>query len=369
MLCLSSGITMTGLLAFYVQVHGWKLALNHTLHAWENSVETFIDKLLQRAPKAWPLHHIELHSTMLQKTFSTDQPVSRLLSDDVIQNHQSLTTEDKPEHFEWLRPFENLRHIVEDAAENDTTRRILHIGCGNSMLTENLYDNGYRNIVNADNSDTVIDQMKRRNVGIRPEMKWVVRDATKMDFEDSSFELVIDKGMLDSLACKAGMENFIATGSFLKEVMRVLTDQGVYLCISFGEPDQWKKYLERPHLGWDIKIVELPPPGSPRYNYTCYAYLCRKHGAEATQKAVEWWSRIEAGLQQVRQAKQEISEGEDLEEDEEEEQEEEDQGEQVDKKEEEKQKGEKQENEDHREEDQEDEAKQEKPLKKIRKRR
>merc|ERR1712187_246778 len=104
-----------------------------------------------------------------------------------------------------------------------------------------------------DSSRVVIDQMNARNHGMRDGMTWVVGDATSMDFDDGSFDLVFDKGTLDALYCSDNSTMMIAT--YLKEVMRVLGDHGVYLCISFGKPTTRTSYMESPHLDWDLWIA------------------------------------------------------------------------------------------------------------------
>jgi hypothetical protein len=50
------------------------------------------------------------------------------------------------------------------------------IGCGNSKLSQQMYDEGYKNIINIDISPTVIEQMKK----VSPDMEWLVMDATNM---------------------------------------------------------------------------------------------------------------------------------------------------------------------------------------------
>lgn len=75
------------------------------------------------------------------------------------------------------------------------------IGCGNSNLSEQLYDQGYTNITNIDISPVVIDQMSQQMQAKNKSMKWLVMDATNTDFKDEEFDVVMDKGTLDALIC------------------------------------------------------------------------------------------------------------------------------------------------------------------------
>lgn len=50
--------------------------------------------------------------------------------------------------------------------------KILNIGCGNSTITEELYDLGYHDITNIDISETCIASMIERNKEKRPNMKF-----------------------------------------------------------------------------------------------------------------------------------------------------------------------------------------------------
>ncbi len=97
---------------------------------------------------------------------------------------QNQTTFDWLENYHTLRPL--LTHLM------DKQHKILNIGCGNAELTEDMYDDGFKQIWNMDISDVVIDQMRMRNLH-RPEMKWETGDCLKMDYEDDFFDVVIDK--------------------------------------------------------------------------------------------------------------------------------------------------------------------------------
>jgi ubiquinone/menaquinone biosynthesis C-methylase UbiE len=64
------------------------------------------------------------------------------------------------------------------------------VGCGNSQMSNQMYLSNFKNIINIDISDIVIQKMKKQY----PEMEWQEMDATKMKFEDNYFDCVIDKG-------------------------------------------------------------------------------------------------------------------------------------------------------------------------------
>lgn len=92
--------------------------------------------------------------------------------------------------FDWLENYQSLKPLLDNLL--DRQHRILNIGCGNAELTEDMYDDGYRRIVNMDISNVVIDQMKDRNLH-RPEMSWEIGDALDMKYEDEYFDVVVDK--------------------------------------------------------------------------------------------------------------------------------------------------------------------------------
>ncbi|KAH9990920.1 hypothetical protein BJV77DRAFT_1010217, partial [Russula vinacea] len=64
--------------------------------------------------------------------------------------------------FDWFKSYEDVAHLIRPVLL-DKTARILMLGCGNSTLAEDMYDDGYKNIVNVDYSPVVIEQMGARN--------------------------------------------------------------------------------------------------------------------------------------------------------------------------------------------------------------
>lgn len=56
------------------------------------------------------------------------------------------------------------------------------LGCGNSKLSEQMYDAGYHNIVNIDISPSVIEQMQTTTDAKGKVMKWLVMDGCDLKF-------------------------------------------------------------------------------------------------------------------------------------------------------------------------------------------
>lgn len=86
--------------------------------------------------------------------------------------------------------------------------RILVVGCGNSTLSADLFDVGFKQMVNIDISDVVIAQMRQS----RPEMTFEKMDVTDMTgFTDQSFTCVLDKGTLDAIFTDDQRDDVIRT--------------------------------------------------------------------------------------------------------------------------------------------------------------
>ncbi|KAG8375987.1 hypothetical protein BUALT_Bualt09G0016200 [Buddleja alternifolia] len=103
---------------------------------------------------------------------------------------QFFTIRGSDDPFEWYAEWPQLHtllttHLLLPSPEEVS---ILVPGCGNSKLSEHLYDAGFKNITNVDFSKVVISDMLRRNVRERPGMKWRVMDMTNMQ---SEFEILM----------------------------------------------------------------------------------------------------------------------------------------------------------------------------------
>ncbi|KAM6218575.1 eEF1A lysine and N-terminal methyltransferase isoform 3-T3 [Rhynchocyon petersi] len=122
--------------------------------------------------------------------------------------------------FEWYGSYLELCGVLHKYIK--PREKVLMIGCGNSELSEQLYDVGYQDIVNIDISEVVIKQMKEHNASRRPQMSFVKMDMMQMEFPDASFQVVLDKGTLDAVLTDEEEKTLQQVDRMLAEVGRVL---------------------------------------------------------------------------------------------------------------------------------------------------
>ena len=151
------------------------------------------------------------------------------------------------ESYDWLLTYSQVRDSLFPYLK--PTDRILIVGCGNSTFSADLYDDGFHNLVNIDFSDVVIERMRAIHRDARPLMRWEVMDMCDLTYEDSSFDVVIDKAAMDALLVDEG-DCWDPEPSVVQNVHRmcvslaqVLTKTGLFLQISFAQPHFRTKYL------------------------------------------------------------------------------------------------------------------------------
>nr|XP_002130342.1 methyltransferase-like protein 13 [Ciona intestinalis] len=155
---------------------------------------------------------------------------------------------------------------------------ILVIGCGNSILSEQMYNAGFNKIMNIDISQTVIKQMRLKNKD-KTEMDWKVMDVTNMDFENGQYSVVLDKGTLDAMMSDdAGEETTVE--KMFDEIDRVLRTGGRYICFSLAQDHIVRKvvryfsdhqYLVRIH-----KVSTVPNQESTGVQMPVFSFIFTK---------------------------------------------------------------------------------------------
>ncbi|CAN0060786.1 unnamed protein product [Discosporangium mesarthrocarpum] len=155
------------------------------------------------------------------------------------------------EQYDWLLSYADVAHHIRKAVPQGG--RILVVGCGNSALSADMYDDGYKNMVSTDFSEVVIETMRTRHEAYRPGLRWQRMDMLALDVEDGSIDAVIDKAAMDALMVDEGdvwdpdptvVEQ---ADRMCREISRVLDVGGVYLQISFAQPHFRRNYLSGHH--------------------------------------------------------------------------------------------------------------------------
>ncbi|XP_074276180.1 uncharacterized protein LOC141599940 [Silene latifolia] len=170
---------------------------------------------------------------------------------------------------EWTQlkpPLISLLSSSSSAGISPDKLQILVPGCGNSRLSEHLYDAGFHDITNVDFSKVVISDMLRRNVRDRPKMRWRVMDITDMQFSDATFDIILDKGGLDAL-----MEPEFGPklgNQYLSEVKRVLKPGGKFICLTLAESHVLGLLFPKFRFGWVTTLHCIPqkPSSKPSLN-------------------------------------------------------------------------------------------------------
>jgi len=166
------------------------------------------------------------------------------------------------ENYEWLANFDQIKEILCTWIKPDD--KILHVGCGNSRLSFDLYDAGYKNVTNVDFAASLISRCKEQYGTTHPEMEWVCADIRDMrGLVDGSFDVIIEKATLDSLLVaeksvwemsESGRRDLAST---LKEVSRLLRRDGRFISITFAQP-----HFRLPHYAvgdydWSCEVHTL----------------------------------------------------------------------------------------------------------------
>ena len=218
-----------------------------------------------------------------------------------------------PEPFDWYHPYEALSGIIDKYVEPED--KILMTGCGTSLLTEEMYHDGFKNIFNIDTSRVAIDLMGTRCASFSrfdysfkaPKgggeaqaplkahelegVQWHQADATDMMAycEDKVFDVVIDKAVLDALFCSAVPQRNVL--KYLQEVERVMHSTATFICFSFGQPEDRLNFLdnddpeEKGFLAWTVDVHAIPKPTRDPYavadlskpSDVYYVYVCTKN--------------------------------------------------------------------------------------------
>lgn len=126
-----------------------------------------------------------------------------------------------------------------------------------------MYSDGYEDITAADISRVVLAQLKVRCEGMEG-IKFFQGTMCDTNLPEGSIDAIIDKALLDSLIC--GQNGATDVAAYVVEVERLLSNTGVFIVVSHGNPEQRLPYLEQydidePHYTpWVVEVQALQKP-------------------------------------------------------------------------------------------------------------
>ncbi|KAG4979223.1 hypothetical protein JHK85_033181 [Glycine max] len=174
--------------------------------------------------------------------------------------------------FDWYQRYSALRPFVRNFIP--LSSRILMVGCGNAVMSEDMVKDGYEDIVNIDISSVAIDMMRTKYEYI-PQLKYMQMDVRDMSlFPDESFDGVIDKGTLDSLMC--GTDAPISAAQMLAETTKTWRD------LYFARPGFQKPESSTPSRKSYLEPIPLTEKGLLPADFVLedpdshYIYVCKK---------------------------------------------------------------------------------------------
>lgn len=171
---------------------------------------------------------------------------------------------------EWY--FE-LSNIENDINIDNPCPFVLHAGCGTSLIATILKNVGF--CAEFDFSMAAfngIDDSKRKNNNI------FIADILRLPLEDSTFDIVVEKGLFDSITCKISTQKQYAIRA-LNEYHRVLSSSGVVYIFSLFSPDSPEKdmlgLLSHPNFSVNCKSLLIAPAEIPTQDF-CFLYILSK---------------------------------------------------------------------------------------------
>ncbi|OLQ06191.1 Methyltransferase-like protein 13 [Symbiodinium microadriaticum] len=199
--------------------------------------------------------------------------------------------DDRRSAYDTLYGYEDLRTLLLSLMPLDSRRgqsKVLHAGCGTSNVTDGLWRDGFRSILNIDFSDVVVKLMADRwsdRAALSTEgdamltgVQWQQMDLTDLSqypgwhlLTSTWYWKSLRALAFDAILCQAKDDMLDPRGAAaLRELHRVLKLDGVLVSVAWGA--ERRKALLRSGGLFDVEVHLLPGQASQRP----YVYFCRK---------------------------------------------------------------------------------------------
>jgi SAM-dependent methyltransferase len=157
-----------------------------------------------------------------------------------------------PDTFDWLlslRSHPQLRAWLLPSAHGFSAEaRVLVVGCGDSTLSEDLWESGFPNVVGIDIEERCISAARARTAG-KAGLAWEKVDLTASSGLSTglgAFQLALDKGTLDAIVC----EGDDAACRACWGVRTALAPSGVLVVVTLHRDGTVQRFLDAPALGF-----------------------------------------------------------------------------------------------------------------------
>ncbi|CAI9724038.1 citrate synthase-lysine N-methyltransferase CSKMT, mitochondrial-like [Octopus vulgaris] len=186
--------------------------------------------------------------------------------------------------FDWLLNSETVSNSVLYQLSIVQGSTILDLGCGMSSVSQKLLKKSQHPIFvhSLDYVSSVIEHQKKLcsvvpKVNLSSGFDGIVADACLLPYKDNVFDIVVDKGTMDSLLKddikERRMQKF---ASLLEESLRILRPGGCFMQFTDEDPD----------IHYDILFIAIQKHSAHQYHlsftsagsepYPCYVYLIKK---------------------------------------------------------------------------------------------
>ncbi|CAK9142608.1 unnamed protein product [Ilex paraguariensis] len=162
------------------------------------------------------------------------------------------------EHYEWFKDYSHFRHLILQHMKPSSS--VLELGCGNSQLCDNLYEDGITGLTCIDLSAVAVEKMKKRLLSKGyEEIEVLEADMLDLPFSDECFDVVIEKGTMDVLFVDSGdpwnpqPETVNKVNRMLQGVHRVLKPNGIFISITFGQPHFRCPLFDAREFSWSVE--------------------------------------------------------------------------------------------------------------------
>ena len=171
--------------------------------------------------------------------------------------------EEEDNNFDWFLNWNDL-YIYIIPYLNFPINKTLNVGCGNSLMCNDMLSFDFNFIYNIDISTNLIKKLKKKYEN-NNKLIFEIMDCQELQYENDFFDLIIEKGTIDALYYYLNYKNLIL--NFLNEIERTLKLNCKFISISFANPKQRDLIVN-----FNSKIIYLEKILSIN-NYFCYIFI------------------------------------------------------------------------------------------------